>query len=117
MRQVRVRFARAKRYPHPNGPRRSVGEEVMMPSTLAEKWAARGIVTHAGKASPEPSEAPSEPAAFQVDASSLTGATLSDLEARLGGVTDAALVRAAMNVDARKGAQALYAARLEQLEQ
>lgn len=41
---VRVRFLRAKRFPHPDGPRRRPGEEHVVPRELASQWVAAGIV-------------------------------------------------------------------------
>lgn len=41
---VRVRFLRAKRFPHPDGPRRRPGEEHVVPRELASQWAAAGLV-------------------------------------------------------------------------
>ena len=41
---VRVRFLRAKRFPHPDGPKRRPGEEHPIPRELAERWARVGLV-------------------------------------------------------------------------
>lgn len=41
---VRVRFLRAKRFPHPDGPKRRPGEEHPIPRELAERWARAGLV-------------------------------------------------------------------------
>ena len=41
---VRVRFLRAKRFPHPDGPKRRPGEEHPVPRELAERWATAGLV-------------------------------------------------------------------------
>lgn len=41
---VRVRFLMRKRYPHPNGPRRAIGDSLEMQSDLATQWAGNGVV-------------------------------------------------------------------------
>lgn len=97
---VRVRFLRAKRYPHPSGVKRRAGDELPIPADLASRWEARGIVKRVTKAA-------------SVD---LAGVPLSGLEAALADVTDADTVRAAQAADDRKGAQQHYEARLAQLE-
>lgn len=42
--QLVVRFARAKRYPHPNGPRRTAGTIMPIAAELARQWAGTGVV-------------------------------------------------------------------------
>lgn len=41
---TRARFLIRKRWPHPDGPKRKVGEEQVLPADLAELWHARGVV-------------------------------------------------------------------------
>lgn len=41
---VQVRFLRAKRYPHPNGPKRAVGIVLPVEKKLARQWAKAGLV-------------------------------------------------------------------------
>ena len=55
---MKVRFLRPKAYPHPDGPKRRVGEIVDFPDdkagrALAKQWARNGIV--------EPVKAPAPP--------------------------------------------------------
>lgn len=50
----RVRFLRAKRYPHPDGPKRHPGDEIDLPKDLADAWIRGGLV--------EPAPTPSTPA-------------------------------------------------------
>lgn len=53
----RVRFLVSKRYPHPNGPKRRAGAEVIMDMELAELWHARGIVQICDPPAVAPNEA------------------------------------------------------------
>lgn len=68
---VRVRFLRAKRFPHPDGPKRRPGEEHVVPRELAERWARAGLVEPvtdhlegdgSGEAAPDLPAAPPMPA-------------------------------------------------------
>jgi hypothetical protein len=41
---IRVRFLQAKRYPHPDGRRREVGDVVLVDEDTGQRWSAGGIV-------------------------------------------------------------------------
>jgi|SRR5690625_1820234 len=101
--KTRVRFLRAKKYPHPSGQRRAVGETLPLEPDLAERWAERGIVEIV-KSHGSDSERVS-----------LVGTSLADLPGALSGLSDRKAIEQAAAADDRKGAAPLYEARLAEL--
>lgn len=104
--KTRVRFLRAKKYPHPSGERRAVGTVLPLDAPLARKWVERGIV--------EPVEGQQQPSGAALSAS-LVDTALADLLDALQRVSDRQTIELAAASDARKGAAPLYEARLAEL--
>lgn len=69
-----VRFLRAKRYPHPNGPRRKAGTVMPITDELATLWAQNGVVELTEQALTEIAESSEK----------MTVAELKELAAQLG---------------------------------
>lgn len=109
MSSVKVEFLRAKRYPHPSGPKRNTGDRVQMPANLAQQWASAGIVKLL-----EPKEAPGA-ASTEDAARALVNTNLTKLREALAATADVSVVREAQERDDRKGAQDMYAERLKEL--
>lgn len=107
---IKVRFLRAKRYPHPSGPRREAGTTMPITATLAQQWGSNGLV----EVLDEP-ETVTAGVAIDTAASQVARVALTTLRAALADVTDPGVVRAAAELDERKGARVMYAERLEQL--
>src|SRR5690625_2370466 len=92
--KTRVRFLRAKNYPHPSGERRAVGTVLPLDAPLARKWVERGIVE------PVEGQQPSGAA----PSASLVDTALTDLPGALQRVSDRQAIELAAASDARKGA-------------
>ena len=109
---IKVRFLRAKRYPHPSGPRREAGTTMPITATLAQQWGDNGLV----EILDEP-ETVTAGVAIDAAANHLARVALTTLRSALSEVSDVDAVRAAAALDERKGARAMYSERLEQLSE
>lgn len=108
---VRVTFNRRKRYPHPDGPVRKPGDEVLITGDLALQWSANGIVTLAD-ANHEHAQA----AAANLDAArGLLNHSVVRLREAAELVTEPSVIEAALELEERKTARAILTDRLRAL--
>lgn len=117
----RVRFLRTKRFPHPAGPRRREGDEVIMDADLARQWTENGVVevvdTNVDAPTTDTTTDASTDAGGGDVVEQLVNANLDDLENLVADVDDVDTLRAARDRDDRKGALRIYDDRLTELEE
>lgn len=105
---VRVRFKRAKRYPHPTGPRRHAGTTHPILASFARQWADAGLV----EILDEPTEVETAASVEDRVRDLITGTPVPKLREALEGEPDD-IVELAAGMDERSTAARAYAKILE----